>query len=69
MAVPATKTLMELDDVQNSDMSIKVTGWQWKWEYEYLDKGVHFFSNLDEASNKARQIGSGIDPRSVPHYY
>ena len=68
MAIPATKTLMELDDVQDSDMSIKVTGWQWKWEYDYLDKGIHFFSNLDEASNKARQIGSGIDPRSVPHY-
>ena len=68
MAIPATKTLMELDDVQDSDMTIKVTGWQWKWEYEYLDNGIHFFSNLDEASNKARQVGSGIDPRSVPHY-
>ena len=68
MAIPATKTLMELDDVQNSDMTIKVTGWQWKWEYEYLDNGIHFFSSLDEASNKARQVGSGIDPRSVPHY-
>jgi cytochrome c oxidase subunit 2 len=68
MAIPATKTLMELDQVHESDMSIKVTGWQWKWEYEYLDNGVHFFSSLDEASNKARQVGSGIDPRSVPHY-
>lgn len=68
MAIPATKTLLEMDDVQDSDMSIKVTGWQWKWEYDYLDNGIHFFSSLDEASNKARQIGSGIDPRSVPHY-
>ncbi len=68
MAIPATKTLIELDDVQGSDMSIKVTGWQWKWEYEYLDNGVHFFSSLDEASNKARQVNSGIDPRSVPNY-
>jgi cytochrome c oxidase subunit 2 len=68
MAIPATKTLMELDEVKESEMSIKVTGWQWKWEYEYLDNGIHFFSNLDEASNKARQVGSGIDPRSVPHY-
>ncbi|TAL44781.1 MAG: cytochrome c oxidase subunit II [Methylovulum sp.] len=68
MAVPATKTLMELDDVQDSEMSIKVTGHQWKWEYEYLDNGVHFFSSLDEASNKARQVGSGVDPRTVPHY-
>ena len=68
MAIPATKTMMELDQVNDSDMSIKVTGWQWKWEYDYLDNGIHFFSNLDEASNKARQVGSGIDPRSVPNY-
>jgi cytochrome c oxidase subunit 2 len=74
MAIPATKTMLELDQVQDSQMSIKVTGWQWKWEYEYLDTdkdpkdNLHFFSSLDEASNKARQVGSGIDPRSVPHY-
>lgn len=68
MAIPATKAMLELDDVQNADMSIKVTGWQWKWEYEYLDNGIHFFSNLDEASNKARQVGSDIDPRTVPNY-
>ncbi len=68
MAIPATKSLMDMDNVQDSDMSIKVTGWQWKWEYEYLDNGIHFFSSLDEASNQARQKDSGIDPRSVPHY-
>jgi len=68
MAIPATKAMIELDDVQDSEMSIKVTGHQWKWEYEYLDNGIHFFSSLDEASNKARQLNSGIDPRSVPHY-
>ncbi len=68
MAIPATKAMLELDDVKEAQMSIKVTGWQWKWEYEYLDNGIHFFSSLDEASNKARQVGSGVDPRSVPHY-
>ncbi len=68
MAIPATKAVVELDDVQEADMSIKVTGWQWKWEYDYLDNGIHFFSSLDEASNKARQMDSGIDPRSVPNY-
>lgn len=68
MAIPATKAMMELDDVQASEMSIKVTGHQWKWEYEYLDNGIHFFSSLDEASNKVRQVGSGLDPRSVPNY-
>jgi cytochrome c oxidase subunit 2 len=68
LAIPATKVMLEMDDVQDSEMTIKVTGWQWKWEYEYLDSGVHFFSSLDEASNKARQLNSGIDPRTVPNY-
>jgi cytochrome c oxidase subunit 2 len=68
MAIPATKAMIELDNVQESEMSIKVTGHQWKWEYEYLDNGIHFFSSLDEGSNKVRQVGSGLDPRSVPNY-
>lgn len=68
MAIPATKVLIDLHNIQNSDMTIKVVGHQWKWEYEYPDNGIHFFSYLDDASNRARQPHSGIDPRSVPHY-
>ncbi len=68
LAIPATKVMLEMDDVKDSEMTIKVTGWQWKWEYEYLDSGIRFFSSLDEASNKARQLNSGIDPRTVPNY-
>lgn len=68
MAIPATKTMMEMDDVQESDLTIKVTGWQWKWEYDYLGKEIHFFSKLDEASNKARQLGADTDVNDVPHY-
>jgi cytochrome c oxidase subunit 2 len=68
LAIPATRVMIEMDDVADSEMTIKVTGWQWKWEYEYLDTGIHFFSSLDEASNKARQLNSGIDPRTVANY-
>jgi cytochrome c oxidase subunit 2 len=68
MAIPATKTLLEMDDVQDSDMTIKVTGWQWKWEYDYLNNGIHFFSVLDAASEKARKLGSGVNVSDVPHY-
>jgi cytochrome c oxidase subunit II len=68
MAIPATKTLLEMDDVQDSDMTVKVTGWQWKWEYDYTDSGIHFFSNLDAASNRARQLNSDVDPTSISHY-
>ncbi len=46
MAVPAAKTLVEMEQTGDSDMTLKVTGYQWKWQYEYLDDGVTFFSTL-----------------------
>ena len=46
MAVPATTTLLELEDTRDSDMSIQITGYQWKWKYEYPDEGISFFSVL-----------------------
>lgn len=46
MAIPATKVLLAMEDTSNSDMSIKVTGYQWKWHYDYLEDDIGFFSNL-----------------------
>ena len=46
IAVPATKALVAMEDTSNSDLSIKVTGYQWKWGYDYLDSGVSFISSL-----------------------
>jgi cytochrome c oxidase subunit 2 len=68
IAVPATKTLLYMDDMSNSDMSIKVVGWQWKWEYDYIDNGVRFFSKLADASEKASKRGSGVDVTKVENY-
>jgi cytochrome c oxidase subunit II len=68
MAVPATRTLIETEDATNTEMTIRVTGYQWKWGYQYLEAGVDVFSTLDRASNAARQLGSGIDPTTVPNY-
>jgi len=68
MAVPAARTLLMMEDTRGSELSIKVTGYQWQWQYEYLGKGVSFFSRLSEDSNEARQLGSGIDPRTVKDY-
>ncbi len=46
IAVPATKALISLHDVQDADMTIKVTGYQWKWKYDYLDENISYFSTL-----------------------
>ncbi|MCG2634323.1 MAG: cytochrome c oxidase subunit II [Gammaproteobacteria bacterium] len=66
LAIPATKTLIELEDSSDPDMSIKVTGYQWKWQYEYLDEGISFFSNLSETSRAAAALGQ--DPTGVENY-
>jgi cytochrome c oxidase subunit 2 len=68
MAVPAAATLVRIEDTRNSELTIKVTGYQWRWHYEYLDRNVSFFSSLARASDAARQLGSGIDPNSVQNY-
>jgi cytochrome c oxidase subunit 2 len=68
MAVPAARTLVEIEDTTKTGLTIKVTGFQWGWEYEYLDDGVSYYSHLDRLSDAARELGSHIDPESVPHY-
>jgi len=70
MAVPAAELILKQEDTRNSQLSIRVTGYQWKWEYAYMDaaEGVDFFSTLARDSNFARQLNSGIDPNSVDNY-
>ena len=57
MAIPATATLVDMYDTEESDIDIKVTGYQWKWRYDYINDDFGFFSNLatsrDEIYNRA----------------
>ena len=57
MAVPATKTLIKMYDHSDSEIHIKITGYQWLWQYEYLNTNVSFYSKLstpyDEIYNKS----------------
>ena len=46
MAIPATKTLINIYDTADAEMDIKITGSQWKWKYEYLGEDVSFLSDL-----------------------
>lgn len=46
MAIPATKVLLNMNNNDQEDLTIKVTGYQWKWHYEYIEDGISFFSNL-----------------------
>jgi len=68
MAIPAARTLIAIEDTRNTELSIKVTGYQWKWHYDYLGEDVKFFSALDRASDETRQLQSGRDPNEVADY-
>jgi cytochrome c oxidase subunit II len=68
MAIPAARTLVDMEDTRNSQMTVKVTGYQWKWHYDYLGSGVAFFSTLSADSNEARQLNSGVDVAQVKDY-
>jgi cytochrome c oxidase subunit II len=68
MAVPAASVLVQTEDVTGAEVTIRVTGYQWKWAYEYVGSGVQVTSTLARPSNLARELGSGIDPKTVPNY-
>lgn len=46
MAIPATKTLIAMEDPSDADLTVKITGSQWKWHYSYFGEDIDFFSIL-----------------------
>lgn len=46
MAIPATKTLIAMEDTSAADVTVLVTGSQWKWHYKYLEHDLEYFSLL-----------------------
>jgi len=68
MAWPATAKLIAMYDTRDSEMTVKITGYQWMWKYEYLGEDVVFTSRLDRKSDEVRQSGSVPTMASDPHY-
>ena len=64
MAVPATTTLIEMEDTTDADLTVKVTAYQWKWKYEYIEDGVTVYSTLAPSSRQAIYE----DPTKVENY-
>jgi cytochrome c oxidase subunit 2 len=64
LAIPATKTLIAMEDTSDAELTIKVTGYQWLWKYEYIEDGVSFYSSLAPSSRNAIYR----DPWQVDNY-
>ena len=63
IAWPATRAVIAQKDTSNSDMTIKVTGYQWKWGYDYIKgegEGISFVSQLstprDQIEGRAAKV-------------
>ncbi len=52
IAIPAAKVLIDMEDVSDSEMTVKVTGYQWLWHYDYIDHDVDFYSVLKTSRNE-----------------
>jgi cytochrome c oxidase subunit 2 len=72
LATPATLLTREMYNATDSQMTVKVTGYQWLWRYDYVSyegkpvtKVPTIWSRLAWDCNKARQLDSGISPYSV----
>ncbi|MGR5238361.1 cytochrome c oxidase subunit II [Vibrio alfacsensis] len=63
MAIPATTTLVAMEDTSQSDLTVKITGSQWKWHYSYFGEDVEFFSLL---ATSQKEI-DGIEAKGA-HY-
>jgi len=63
-AIPATRTLIDMEDTSEAALTLKVTGYQWLWKYEYVEDGVSFYSSLASSSRSAIYD----DPWKVENY-
>lgn len=63
MAIPATRTLVAMEDTSQSDLTVKITGSQWKWHYSYFGENIEFYSLL---ATSQKEI-DGIEDKGA-HY-
>ncbi|MBL8523163.1 MAG: cytochrome c oxidase subunit II [Betaproteobacteria bacterium] len=68
IAIPATKTVLDMKDASNPDMTIKVTGYQWGWRYDYAAEDVGFYSNLATPWSQIGQPGETAPETKNPDY-
>ena len=61
MAVPATSTLIDMENNDNSDVTIQVTGSQWKWHYKYFDQNIEYYSVLSTPREQYENQNGSFD--------
>lgn len=68
MAVPATKTILDMKDTSSPDLTVKVTGFQWGWRYDYNAADFGFYSNLSTPWSQIGEPGTGPSEKQGDDY-
>lgn len=71
LAAPATKVMINMAHTQESQMTVKITGYQWKWGYDYIKgegEGIGFVSTLDATHREMSQTGGPKSGQTVDNY-
>jgi len=63
MAIPATYVLRDIENNEDSDLTVLITASQWKWHYRYLETDINYYSNI---ATPQEQIDN-LEPKDV-HY-
>ena len=67
MAVPATSTLIDMENNDDSDITVQITGSQWKWHYKYFDQDIAFYSVLSTPREQYENL-DGSSAAKGEHY-
>ncbi len=67
MAVPATITLIDMENNDDSDVTIQITGSQWKWHYKYFDQKIEYYSVLSTPRDQYENQNGQSAPKGE-HY-
>lgn len=58
IAIPATRTLIDIYDTEDPDIDIMVTGYQWRWQYNYIGEDVSFFSHMTTSRDSINNLAT-----------
>ena len=66
MAVPATSTLIDMENNDNSEVTIQITGSQWKWHYKYFDQNIEYYSVLSTPREQYENQNGSFEGNGAP---
>lgn len=61
MAIPATSTLINMENNEDSDITIQITGSQWKWHYKYFNENIEYYSVLSTPREQYENQNGSFD--------